>query len=155
MSKLFLSLVSSIGTKLFGAPPCTPDDAALAIRRAQDAMAQCLVDIEIREQNRPHSTFNLKQVCADIRIAMNDVNVYIRCQRWGMVVAVAQRMEAESRHMHALMEKFSGSATVTELMRVFIQSQGPVYPPRLTAFQRWMREQFLVSESRRRRLALR
>jgi hypothetical protein len=155
MSKLFLSLVSSIRTKLFGAPPCTPDDAAYAIRRAQEAMAQCLCDIESREQNRPHSTFNLKEVCKDIRIAMNDVNVYIRCQRWGMAVAVAQRMEEEFRHLHGLMEQFSGSATVCGLMRIYINSQGPVYPPRLTAFQRWMREQFMGPESRRRRLALR
>jgi hypothetical protein len=151
-----LSLMQTLDRWLFGKSPSTANDAGEAVERARVAAAQCLVDIARREQLRPMTTYDLKQVCDDTLQAVKDAEMYLRLQRWGMAVAVAERAQELFDHFHLLMEQYWANAVASTLQRRYLETQGPIYPPRVTRFQRWMREHLLpYTDPRCRRYALR
>jgi hypothetical protein len=156
MSKLLLRIGDRISKFLFGELPYTSDDAMEAARQCRESIVAVMVAIELRERKRAFSALPLKELSADLARGMSDVELYIRTAHWGMAVAVAQRIESEFIRFGELMEQYSGSATVAELMLRYLNGQGPVYPPRVRPFQSWMREHLLpMADPRRRKLALR
>jgi hypothetical protein len=141
---------------MFGKTPITVDDAEQALRNYRQPVVRCLTHIVIRERDGVQGTMGLRAIFSDIRLGLNDVEVYFRCKRLGMGVAVLECMAAEYKYFDSLMERHSDCAMVIELMRNYLQAPPSVCPPHTSRFHCWMRSYVVPSTaSRRNRLGLR